>query len=128
MLEGVFDQGNYMLSRKMLDVTMLKHQAIASNLANIENPGYKRVQIESRFDDMLNAAVRSGSIERLNELQPKLEIDRNARSMRMDGNNVEMDHELLEMNRIEASYDFLTQYAGGYLKTLNAAITGRQSQ
>jgi len=43
MIDGLFNQTNYVAAKKMLDATALRHEAIASNLANLETPRYKRV-------------------------------------------------------------------------------------
>jgi flagellar basal-body rod protein FlgB len=45
MISALFSQPNYVGAKKMLDATVLRHEAIASNLANIETPNYKRMDV-----------------------------------------------------------------------------------
>jgi len=51
MINALFNQPSYIATKVSLDVTALRHEAIASNMANIETPGYKRIDVapESRF-------------------------------------------------------------------------------
>ena len=51
--------------------------------------------------------------------------DLNARSVRPDGNSVEIERELLEMNRNTVEYDFLADVVSRNIKQLRMAITGR---
>jgi flagellar basal-body rod protein FlgB len=51
--------------------------------------------------------------------------DLSARSVRPDGNNVDLERELLEMNRNSIEYDFLTELVSRNIKQLKLAITGR---
>jgi len=45
MIDALFADSYYTAAKKMLDVTALRHEAIASNLANVETPGYKRLDV-----------------------------------------------------------------------------------
>ena len=49
MIDALFSQTNYAATKKMLDATALQYEAIASNLNNIEKPGYKRIDLDSSF-------------------------------------------------------------------------------
>ena len=40
MIQTLFNQSNYVVTKKLLDATVLRHQAIAGNLANVETPNY----------------------------------------------------------------------------------------
>jgi flagellar basal-body rod protein FlgB len=43
----------------------------------------------------------------------------------MDGNTVQIDEEMLAMNRNALNYEYLTGAVGGSIKELNKAIRGR---
>ena len=62
--------------------------------------------------------------ERVEEDRRRFE-DTHARTVRPDGNSVEMESELLEMNRNTVEYNYLTEIVSGNLKQLRMAITGR---
>ena len=39
MIESLFSSKNYQASKKLLDAATLRHEALATNLANVETPG-----------------------------------------------------------------------------------------
>ena len=49
MIQSLFNQSNYVVTKKLLDATVLRHQAIAGNLANVETPNYKRIDVAPSF-------------------------------------------------------------------------------
>lgn len=122
MVNGMFTQTNYLLASKMLDATALRHEALASNLANLETKGYQRVDLAPDFGAQLNDAVMTGSARRIQSLQPKIQFDSHTPTLRSDGNNVELDSELMAINRNALNQEFLTQYMTGQYSSLRAAI------
>ena len=48
-----------------------------------------------------------------------------SKPIRVDGNNVELDKELMHINQNALNYEFLTQSVSGTIKHLNTAIRGR---
>lgn len=129
MIDPVFkSDNNYLLARKLLDASVVRQEAIASNIANAETPGYKRLDISNDFANQLKAKLEAGEgIQDLDDMQPKVIQDSHARSLRPDGNTVEMEKELLEMNRNGVEYDFLTELVSRNIKQLRMAITGRSA-
>lgn len=124
MIEPIFQTDNYQLARKLLDVSALRQEAIASNVANAETPGYHRVDVSPAFAQQLKAQMATGTFSSAEPVQPKLAEDTTARSTRPDGNNVEIESELLAMNRNSVEYDYLTQVVSNNLKQLKMAISG----
>jgi len=118
------DYNNYLLAGKLLDASVLRQQAIASNIANAETPGYHRLDISKDFASQLRTSMQSGDLQQVAQMQPKIVEDSHARTMRPDGNSVEMENELLEMNRNSVEYNFLTEVISGNLKQLKTAISG----
>jgi flagellar basal-body rod protein FlgB len=127
MTEPVFQTDNYQLARKLLDAAALRQEAIASNVANAETPGYHRLDVAPAFAQQLKAQMASGNTSSLASLQPQLAEDPTAKSTRPDGNNVEIESELLQMNKNTVEYDYLTQVVSSNLKQLKVAITGNLS-
>lgn len=124
MIDQLLGNQNYQLARQLLDASSLRHEALAANIANLETPGFKRLDLSPDFARQLEKVAASGPGEAVN-LHPKVVQDPNARAVRPDGNSVELDRELIEMSRNSLEYDFLTQYASDSLKRLKTAITGR---
>ena len=123
MSEGMFTDTNYLMARKMLDYTTLRQEALSSNLANVEVAGYKRVDVSSDFQAELRKAVDTGTAKDINALEPKLEVDKHASSTRGDGNNVEMDKEMMEINRNSVEYEYVVHYMNYNYQMLRTGIT-----
>ena len=123
MIEGLFSNNNYVASKRLLDITQLRHEGLASNIANIETPGYKRVDLPKDFGKEFANRLRSGEVQHM--ANPTLTQDATATSKRRDGNNVEIDKELVEMSSNTMQYDTLTEFVSASLKQLKVAITGR---
>jgi flagellar basal-body rod protein FlgB len=125
MIEGLFNQTNYVAAKKMLDATALRHEAIASNLANLETPRYKRVDVAPSFAEELQQAVGSRDADRIAGVQPQLAVDPLAVPVRKDGNTVQIETELLKLNQNFLEHQLETQLVSGALLKLRLAITGR---
>jgi flagellar basal-body rod protein FlgB len=128
MVQPIFNSDNYQIARKLMDAAMLRQDAIASNIANAETPGYKRLDVASDFATQLRNSVEgTGSTTDMASLTPQLVKDTNTRSTRPDGNNVETDSELLAMNKNTVEYDYLTEVVSYNLKQLRMAVSGNPS-
>jgi flagellar basal-body rod protein FlgB len=49
MIEALFNQPDYLAAKKTLDAVALRHEAIASNIANVETPGYRRIDLATHW-------------------------------------------------------------------------------
>ena len=128
MIDPIFQSDSYVLSRKLLDAAALRQEAIAANIANAETPGYRRVDLAPNFADELKAHLAAGAADSgLDAVNPTLAEDPHARSTRPDGNSVEIEKELLAMNRNSVEYDYLTEVVSTNIKQLKMAITGHSS-
>ncbi len=126
MIDPIFQSENYQVARKLLDAAALRQEAIASNIANAETPGYRRLEVSADFAEQLKSRVRAGDLMAAKDtLKPTLVQDPFARSVRPDGNSVEIEKELLAMNKNAVEYEFLTEIVSGNIKQLKMAITGR---
>ena len=127
MIEALFRQTNYEASKKLLDATVLRHEAIASNIANIETPGYKRVDLAPTFAAELRRAVADRSVSQITNLQPRLEMDKTTTASNRDGNNVRLETELLQLQQNTLSHALEVQFISGSLSKLRTAISGHTS-
>lgn len=128
MIDPIFQTDNYQLARKLLDVSQLRQEAIASNIANAETPGYRRLDISPDFATQLKARLSAGDFAATSDtLQPQLAEDQTARSVRPDGNSVELQHELVAMDQNSVEFDYLGQVVTYNLKQMKMAITGQVS-
>jgi len=124
----MFSGNNYLAAKKLLDAAALRQSALASNIANVETPGYKRMDVDASFEAQLVSAARKGETKELKLLQPQLAQDRNAAAVRADGNNVSMDRELMEVQKTTIEYQFLTQYLSSQLERMKSAMSARGTE
>ena len=128
MIDPIFHSENYLLSRKLLDGVALRQEAIAANIANAETPGYHRLDLAPDFAEQLKSSLASGDLARgTNAPSPTLAPDLHTRSLRPDGNNVEIEKELLELNKNDIDHEYLTQVITNNIKQLKMAINGHSS-
>lgn len=127
MIEALLSQPSFVAATKMLDATAMRHEAIASNLANVATPGYHRVDLVPTFDDELRQALGSGDVTALNRLQPKIQADPAARVDGPNGNSVQLEDELMYMSQNMMAHSLNVQIVNGAIDRLKMAITGRQA-
>lgn len=125
MIEALFNQPNYLAAKKSLDAVVLRQQAIANNIANLETPGYKRLDLASTFETELGRACASGNAAEINSLKPTLAVDPNAVASSRDGNTVHLQTELMQMNENAVDHSLETQLLSGMLQRMQMAITGK---
>lgn len=126
MIDPIFHSDNFQLAQKLLDAAALRQEAIATNVANVETPGFRRLDVTPDFAAQLKTRLAAGDFARnAANLRPQLMVDPTARSIRPDGNTVELERELLAMNRNAVEYQFLGEVVSDSLKRLKMAITGR---
>jgi flagellar basal-body rod protein FlgB len=105
----------------MLDASTLRQRIVAANLANAETPGYRAKTV--RFDAALEGAVRDGDDGALRAAKPEV-VEREGR-VNANGNDVDVDQEIGEMNRNALAYQTLLAVALMKKGQLRAAIGGR---
>jgi flagellar basal-body rod protein FlgB len=125
MVNGLFSSNNYQGLKKMLDATVMRHEAIASNLANLETPNYKRIDVDSGFNAELSRAISGGNKAEIARLEPRIVLDKNAPAPNRDGNTVQLDAELLNLQQNTVSHMMQTQFVTGTFSKLRSAIQGR---
>jgi flagellar basal-body rod protein FlgB len=125
MIEALFNQPNYVATKKMMDATAMRHEAIASNIANVETPHYKRVDVTSNFADELRSAISSRDVQRITSLRPQIAVDSSAAAANRDGNTVQLETEMMNLSQNTVAHALETQLLTGTLLRLRLAITGR---
>ena len=125
MIDALFGNSNYIAAKKMLDVNVLRHEAIASNIANVETPNYKRLDVSASFESQLSHAVSSGDSAQVGGMQPYLSVDTTAASGRSDGNTVQLEDEMLKLNQNMVEHALETQLVSSSLIQMRLAITGK---
>jgi flagellar basal-body rod protein FlgB len=115
-----------------------RQEAIATNIANVDTPGYRRKDVP--FEAALRARLGTG--RRLATTDPRhfalapagegllqtalASAQERAQTSRNDGNDVDIDYEMTRLAETSLRYQLLTQVAGTRLTTLKE-ITARAS-
>lgn len=72
----------------------LRQKAIASNIANLETPGYRRIDV--RFEELLAKVLDSSGAVELREIEPQLHRPKGT-PIKSNGNDVNLEAEVGEM-------------------------------
>ena len=72
----------------------LRQKAIANNVANLETPGYRRVNV--KFKESLAKALDSSGTVDLSKIEPEIYEPKNT-AVKSNGNDVSMEIEVGEM-------------------------------
>jgi len=125
MIDALFNQPDYLAAKKQLDAIALRQNAIASNIANLETPGYKRLDVAPAFNSQLERACAARDPQQIAALQPQLAVDASAAAVSPDGNTVNLESELLAMNKNSLANTLETQLVTTDFYRLRMAITGK---
>jgi flagellar basal-body rod protein FlgB len=127
MVEALFSQPDYLAAKKTLDAVALRQEAIASNIANVETPGYKRLDLAPSFQTALEQACSSRDGQQLTSLQATLAPDPNAVPEGRDGNTVNLEQEMALMSQNTLIHSLETQLVSNSLMRLRMAISGKSA-
>jgi flagellar basal-body rod protein FlgB len=137
--ETVFEKSPIPVLVKSLDASMLRSRTIANNIANVNTPGYQRVEVS--FEDELRKALDQGQLRGmqtndkhlplgkldLSGLSPKVQkpVDPTLPS---GVNNVDIDMEMAKLAENQILYNFSAKFLKGQYNKLNAAIQAKDIQ
>jgi flagellar basal-body rod protein FlgB len=127
MVEALFNEPNYLAAKKTLDAVALRQEAIASNIANLETPGYKRLDLATSFQSELDRACATRDPKQITSLQPSLAPDPAATPNGRDGNTVSLEKELAQLNQNSLAHNLETQLVSNMLMRLRMAITAKSA-
>jgi len=123
---GILSDITYLLVKKSIDAAALRQKVIANNVANVNTKNFKRSDVV--FEDMLLKEIKRENIDfhKLESLEPEVVTD-NSTSMRMDGNNVDIDLEMTNMAANNILYNTLvTQLNTRFSILKNVISEGRK--
>ncbi len=136
MLNGIFDRTTIPLLHRLLNLTTARERAIASNVANVTTPGYRRKDVA--FDELLKEATGQGFLEGLKAHDRHLEIggaptsrepvpvvESSEGDQPFHGNNVNIETEMVELAKTQLTYMVSAQLISNNFKALLASIRGR---
>jgi flagellar basal-body rod protein FlgB len=127
MIEALFNEPEYVGAKRMLDMLVVRHDALAANVANAETPHYKRMDLAPSFRTEFQSALASHDTARLRSLQPRLAVDASALPLNRDGNTVNLEKELVELGQNTLQHTVETQMVTMELAKLRLAVTGKSA-
>ena len=114
---------------KAADVSWTRETLITNNLANVNTPNYKRkdIDFQSALRNELGRFQYTSLDEKiantdLNRLNPSVYTDSANYSYRLDGNNVDVDTEQVELASEQIKYQALTQSITSEFQRLQTVI------
>ena len=125
--DGLFISPTLQSLSLTMDDAAVRQQAIASNIANVNTPGYQRVDVSSSFQraytDALTQLSQGGNVDSLPE--PSIETAAVQGPARPDGNTVQIEQEMVSLDQNSARYEFAAQMLENHFHGLKTAITGQ---
>lgn len=122
--ESVFMQENIL--ERTLQAYSMRNEVIQNNIANNDTPNFKKsvVSFEATLTNALNSYKTTGKFD-LSSINPETKISNTNLSMRLDGNNVDIEAENVDLYRNAALLDVISNSITTNYKILNIAITSR---
>jgi flagellar basal-body rod protein FlgB len=132
VLDSILSSAPSNILEKALASSALRQKTISNNIANVNTPGYKKSDV--LFEDKLQAAMdqsllplarthtnhlQAGQVS--GELEPSIVVD-NTSSMRLDGNNVDIDKEMAGLAKNSIYYNAVAQQLSKHYSMLLSAI------
>ena len=118
------------LLTKAADASWKRETVISNNIANVNTPGYKRKDLN--FQGVLTEELGRCKHESLDSkvsdvdlsrLDPQIYVDSANFSYRMDGNNVDIDTENVELASEQIRYEGLTDCINSEFERMKAVIS-----
>ncbi len=117
---------------KFLDLSLERHTAISSNIANINTPGYKRRVVN--FEEKLKEVLGNEGELKLQKTDPahfpveknieniSAEVEISSAPDRADGNNVRLEQEMVELSKNNIKYNIGIQAINKIFREIRNAI------
>ena len=116
------------LTEKMLDFLWGRQTVTLNNIANDDTPDFKSQYIS--FENILGEKLKDASAgwrpmkqveQAINSTRASLHTTR-AESTRLDGNNVDMDQEQVDLARTALEYQYMVASIGNDISRLQSAV------
>lgn len=130
------DEISYYLIKKSLDASSERSRVIAHNIANVNTPGYKASHVV--FEEKLSSILSNESINlktthknhisdggTISTISPEVQKDTST-SMKLDGNNVDIDSEMSDMAANSILYNTLISQANSRISMRRYIISNNK--
>jgi flagellar basal-body rod protein FlgB len=120
-------QNTYNLIKNSMDVSVLRQKVISHNIANVNTKGYKKfdVVLDETLSNDANLKVADEKHIIANESSNDIKIVRDeSSSMRKDGNNVDVDSEMMNLASNSMMYNALVSELNNRFSMTRYVIKG----
>ena len=127
MIDGLFSSPALQSLGLTMDEAALRQQAISTNIANVNPPGYRRMDVSSTFETAYTDSLKNLSQGEAAEDMPDATITTASVQgpARPDGNTVQLEQEMLGLAQNSARYEFAGQMMQQNFHGIKYAITGQ---
>lgn len=110
----------------LLSWTSKRQQALSSNIANLDTPGYrsKDYNFDAQLESSIALAATSPRHMSLMEDTANARVFEVGTADKPNGNNVDLDREMTEITKNGIQYITLVQYLSQKIRLLRSAIDG----
>ena len=132
LLKSLFNHTNVPLINKSLTASTTRQRAIANNIANVNTPGYQRLEV--RFEEEFQKSMRrrSVSLEKTDDMHMGVGTANNEpQIIRSDDpddpsgvNNVDVEIEMANLAKNQLLYSAAAKFATRTFSKINTAIRG----
>jgi flagellar basal-body rod protein FlgB len=133
MSKVFFEDGPMNLMERFMDLAVQRQSLISGNLANVDTPGYKTVDID--FEQELQSAMGQGAlfteVTNVRHLSKKVDMEGgvggsprevDGLTLRNDLNNVNIDREMGEMSTNALKFSTVAQLIAEKFRILKSAV------
>jgi flagellar basal-body rod protein FlgB len=106
---------------QVMNSASLRHRVISQNIANVNTPGYHRLEVQFE-DEMARALTHSGGGPPP-IVKPQVVVSDGPE--RVDGNTVDIDQEMSDLTRNALLFEAAAQIVTLRISAYRAAIAGR---
>lgn len=110
------------LLSKLVDVTVLRHKVLSQNVANVNTPGYRKLSVS--FDETLATHLGRHGEAGISRLAPVI-VEDDSTPSRLDGNNVDIDGEMMRLNKNTLLNNAYLQIVATKTAILRRSISGQ---
>jgi flagellar basal-body rod protein FlgB len=133
MISNVF--GKTDLLERAISASAIRNEVISNNIANVETPNFKRSKVS--FEEHLSREVGKYNLKGIrsyerhipigerdfSDAKINIERDNKSLSMRLDGNNVDIENEMALLAQNQLRYTALVQTLSSRYARLRSAIS-----
>lgn len=127
MAINFIDNINFKLLNKSLDGLWFRQKVTMENIANYSTPGYKSKYVD--FESLLKSNLEEAGEKTTSAIKEQIEssdmlIQENEnQSLRLDGNNVDLEKENLQLAKTQLQYMYTVTEINSYFSKLKSVIS-----